>query len=240
MEFFIVYYILGIVMLPGLIFAIVAEVKVKSSYSEMSKILSKKGIPAWQVARQILDKNNLQHITLEKISGTLTDNYDPKKERIALSEKVYDGTDVASIGIALHEVGHAIQFAQEYGPAKMRLALVPVINISSQILWPMIFIGFLFNFFGGWDNIVGQIFIWLAIAFFSLTLLFSLITLPTELDASKRAKEELVSVGALDSEEMVGASKVLNAAALTYVASLVVSILSLLRFLLAIQVMKDR
>jgi len=240
MDFFITYYLLGIIMIPGIIFAIVAEVKVKSAYSEMSQVFSKKGVPAWQIARQVLDKNNLQHITLEKISGTLTDNYDPKKERVALSEKVYDGTDVASIGIALHEVGHAIQHAQEYGPAKVRLALVPVLNISSQILWPLIFIGLLFNFFGGFDNIVGQIFIWLAIAFFSLSLLFSLITLPTEIDASKRAKAELISVGALDSQEMVGASKVLNAAALTYVASLVVSILSLLRFLLTILAMRER
>ncbi len=240
MDFIITYYLLGIILIPGLIFAAIAQAKVSSTYSQMAKIQSKKGIPAWQVAREVLDKNNLQHITLQQVSGTLTDHYDPKKEKIGLSSKVYSGTDVASIGIALHEVGHAIQDAEEYKPAKIRLALVPVINISSQFLWPLIIIGFMFGFFGSWDNIVGQIFIWCAIAFFSLSILFSLITLPTEFDASKRAKSELIKATALDGEEMVGVNKVLHAAALTYVAALVVSVLSLLRFILAIMAVRDR
>lgn len=239
MDFLIVYYVLGLVMLPGIILAMIAQAKVSSAYSSMSKVQSKQGKPASLVAREVLDKHNLGHITLHKIPGTLTDHFDPKKQTISLSEKVYDGTDIASIGIALHEVGHAIQHAEEYGPAKMRLAIAPVLSFTSSILWPIVVIGLLFGFFGGFDNIVGQIFIWIGIAFFSLSLIFSLITLPTEFDASKRAKLELAD-GRMDEEELAGAKKVLSAAALTYVASLVMSILSLLRFILAIIAVKNR
>ena len=238
MDFLIVYYLMGIIIIPGIIFAIVAQSKVSSAYNKMSKIMSKKGIPAWQVARQILDKNNLQHITIEQVPGKLTDFYDPKHNKIGLSESVYASTDVASIGIALHEVGHAIQHDQDYAPAKIRLALVPIMNFSSNILWPIIIFGLIFNVFAGFDNIVGQIFIWIGIAFFFLSFLFSLITLPTEYDASKRARQQLEESGAMDAEELIAVKKVLNAAALTYVASLLVSILSLLRFVLAVLVIK--
>ena len=239
MDYYIVYYLLGIIMLPGIIFAIITQIKVTNAYNTQSKVQAKSGKSASTIAREVLDKHNLQHVKLERISGNLTDNYNPKTEVISLSEKVFDGTDIASIGIALHEVGHAIQHAEEYRPAKLRLALVPILNFSSRFLWPLIFIGLIFNCFGGFDNIVGRVFIWLGIFFFSISLLFALITLPTELDASKRAKLELAG-GYMDEEELTGAKKVLKAAAMTYVASLVVSILSLLRFLLTIIIFRNK
>ncbi len=235
----ITYYVLGIILIPGIIFALVAQIKVQTTYSSMSKVTAKCGKTASQIAQEVLKKHNLGHIKIERISGHLTDNFNPKTLVVSLSEKVYDGTDIASIGIALHEVGHAIQHAEDYGPAKLRLALVPILNFSSSFLWPLIFIGFIFNFFGGFDNIVGIVFIWLGVAFFALSLLFTLITLPTELDASKRAKQELAT-GYMDEEELSGAKKVLTSAAMTYVASLVMSILTLARFLLTIAMMQKR
>lgn len=239
MEFFILYYLMGIIMLPGIIFAAVAQAKIYSAYHEYSEIQTKKQKKAKDVAREVLDKNGLQDISIQKISGNLTDNFNPKTGIVSLSEKVYEGTDVSSVSIALHEVGHAIQHSQNYKPAKIRLLMVPVLNVFSQMLWPLIIIGLIISFFAGFDNTVGQIFIGLGIGFFALSMIFSLITLPTELDASKRAKQELLATQNMDEEEIEGAKKVLSAAAMTYVASLLVSILTLLRFVLTILILKN-
>ena len=152
---------------------------------------------------------------------------------------MHDSSSVAALGIATHEVGHAIQHSKGYLPAKIRLALVPFINISSNLLWPILFIAIIFNVIGS-TGFIGYIFMWIAIVFFGLTLLFSLITLPTELDASKRALNILTEQQYLEGEELVGAKKVLKAAALTYVASLVNAILTVLRFVLTIIALKDR
>ena len=239
MDFFILYYVMGIIMIPGIIFASVAQAKIYSAYSNYSKIPTKKGERAKDVAERVLERNGLYEVSVQKISGNLTDNFNPKTQVVSLSEKVYDGVDIASISIALHEVGHAIQHAKGYAPAKMRLGLVPVINVFSQMLWPLVIIGLIISFFAGFNNIVGQIFIGLGVAFFALSTIFALITLPTELDASKRAKEQIMELNQMDEEELEGAKKVLSAAAMTYVASLLVSILNLLRFVLTILILRN-
>lgn len=239
MDYLVMYWIMGIVMIPGIIFAVIAQSKVYSAYHKWRDVPTQKGRTAAQVAREILDQNGLYDITVIKTPGEMTDHFDPKKKIVALSEGVHDSSSVAALGIATHEVGHAIQHSKGYLPAKIRLALVPFINISSNLLWPILFIGIIFNVIGS-TGFVGYIFMWIAIVFFGLTLLFSLITLPTELDASKRALTILTEQQYLEGEELVGAKKVLKAAALTYVASLVNAILTVLRFVLTIIVLKDR
>ena len=239
MDYLVMYWIMGIVMIPGIIFAIIAQSKVYSAYHKWRDVPTQKGRTAAQVAREILDQNGLYDITVIKTPGEMTDHFDPKKKIVALSEGVHDSSSVAALGIATHEVGHAIQHSKGYLPAKIRLALVPFINISSNLLWPILFIAIIFNVIGS-TGFIGYIFMWIAIVFFGLTLLFSLITLPTELDASKRALNILTEQQYLEGEELVSAKKVLKAAALTYVASLVNAILTVLRFVLTIIVLKDR
>lgn len=227
------YYIMGIILIPGLILAAVAQAKVTSNFSKYNQVLSKKGLTASQVARLILDSANLQHISIKKISGELTDNYDPKNQTISLSSDVYDSTSVAAIGIATHEVGHALQYASNYKPIKVRTILVSACNFASSLLWPLVLIGLFLNL--GLGTVAGNICMWSGVIIFSLSVIFNLVTLPVEYNASSRAKTILINAEILDSEEMVGVNKVLNSAALTYLAALVVSMLNLLRFLLVMK-----
>ena len=229
-----VYYILGIVLIPGLILGIIAQSKVQSNYHKYSNILTKRGKTANQVAREILDRNNLSNIQLTTTNKELGDHYDPKGEVIALSPGVHESSTISALGIACHEVGHALQDVAGYAPAKLRKFFVPVVNFCSAILWPLVIIGFLLDFGGSSNSIVGDICIYSGCAFFGLAILFSLITLPTELDASRRALKQLSENNYLDEEELLGAKKVLSSAALTYVASLVMAILTFLRFLLTV------
>ncbi len=224
------YYIMGIILIPGLIIATIAQAKVSTNFNKYSKVLSKKGLTACQVARLILDSAGLTSVKIEKINGNLTDNYDPKREVISLSQGVYESTSVASIGVATHEVGHALQYATNYKPIKIRMFLVHACNISSTLLWPLVVIGLILNL--GLGSVAGTVCLWCGIVLFGLSVLFNLITLPVEYNASNRAKSILINAGILDDEEMVGVNKVLNSAALTYVAALIVSMLNLARFLL--------
>lgn len=233
MDYFI-YWMLGIIMIPGIILAVIAQSKVYGSYSKWKNVASQKGKTASMVAREILDSNGLTNISIEHTSGQLTDFYDPKNEKIALSDEVYNGTSIAAIGIACHEVGHALQDAAGYGPAKIRQIIAPIITFGSRALWPLVILGFMFNIFGSVDGIVGTIFIAAGLGFYGLSLLFSLITLPTEFDASKRALKILSEEQYLYEDELKGAKQVLSSAALTYVADLVISILTVLRFVLTI------
>lgn len=228
------YYLLGIILIPGFIFAMVAQIKVTNSYERYKKITCAKQLTASQVARQMLDGSGLKHIQIKQIQGRLTDNYNPKTGIISLSQSVYNDTSVASIGIAAHEVGHALQFRDKYRPLIIRNIIIPMVNISSRMLWPLVIIGILFNFLIVPGSLFGTIMLWLGMAFFGLSMLLSLITLPVEYDASKRAYKMLIGTETLTNEEAFGAKNVLDAAALTYVAALVVSILSFLRFLLFI------
>lgn len=227
------YYLMGIILIPGLIFAAIAQGKVNRAYSTYSKVLSKSGKTAAEVARLILDTAGCTNIAVVKISGHLSDHFDPKKKRIALSNSVHDSTSVAALGIAAHEVGHAIQNKQNYLPLKLRSLLIPITNLSSVLLWPLIIIGLVFNFAAMPGSIVGDVFLWIGVAFFGISVLLNLITLPVEYNASRRAAKILSNSQILDEKETMGAKKVLNAAALTYVAALLVSVLNLLRFLIS-------
>lgn len=227
------YYLMGIILIPGLIFAAIAQGKVNRAYSTYSKVLSKSGKTAAEVARLILDTAGCTNIAVVKISGHLSDHFDPKKKRIALSNSVHDSTSVAALGIAAHEVGHAIQNKQNYLPLKLRSLLIPITNLSSVLLWPLIIIGLVFNFAAMPGSIVGDVFLWIGVAFFGISVILNLITLPVEYNASRRAAKILSNSQILDEKETKGAKKVLKAAALTYVAALLVSVLNLLRFLIS-------
>lgn len=239
MSAYIIYWLLGIIMIPGIILAIWAQTKVSTSFSKWKDVPSQKGKTAAEVAREILDNNGLTNISIEHVDGHLTDHYDPKNEKIALSDSVYNSTSIAAVGVACHEVGHALQDAAGYPPAKLRHVLVPVINFGSRALWPLVIFGFIFNIFGSVDGVVGIIFISAGLGFYGLSLIFSLITLPTEFDASKRALKILKEENYLvDDIENKGAKQVLWSAALTYVADLIVSILTVLRFVLTILILR--
>lgn len=225
------YYLMGIILLPGMIFAIYAQAKVNMEYDKYARVYAKTGITASDLLRQLLDGCGLSHIQVKRVSGNLTDHYDPKKEVICLSSDNYDSSSISALGIACHEFGHALQKQKKYVPYKVRSALVPVCNIGSQLLWPLVIIGICLNF-AAIESTIGNIFVWAGIGFFGLSVLFQLATLPVEFNASKRAIQLLRGTGTLDEEELVGTKKVLSAAALTYVAALVMAMLNLLRFLL--------
>lgn len=233
-EAYWLYYILGIILLPGIILGIYAQTKVNTNYNKYSKVLSKKGLSGSQVARLILDTAGLYDYKVVKISGKLTDNFNPKTKTVSLSQEVYDSTSVASLGIASHEVGHALQYANNYVPMKVRSIAIKVTNFASAFLWPIIMIGLLLDFVILTNSVVGDIFLIAGVTFFALAVIVDLVTLPVEFNASNRAKKILGESSICDSSEMVGVKKVLDSAALTYVASLVVSILNLLRFIIVV------
>ena len=199
------YYLLGIILIPGIIFAVVAQTKVTNAYDRYKKIACAKQLTASQVARQMLDGSGLKHIQIKQIQGHLTDNYNPKTGVISLSQSVYNDTSVAAIGIAAHEVGHAIQFRDKYKPLIMRNIIIPIVNISSRMLWPLIVIGILFNFLIIPGSVFGEIMLWVGIVFFGLSMILSVITLPVEYDASKRAYKMLTATDTLTNEEAFGA-----------------------------------
>lgn len=208
---------------PAMIFAIIAQIKVKSSFKKYSKVGSRRGNTASMIARRMLDKNGLQNIRIDYIGGSLTDYFDPKGQVIRLSETVYNSTSVAAIGIAAHEVGHAIQHSQEYMPIKIRLAIIPVTSFASKAAMPLVLIGIIFSI---------PFLVSAGIILFAAVAFFQLVTLPIEFNASSRAVEILENYMILDTDELPGAKKVLTAAALTYVAGLLVSLASLLRLIL--------
>ena len=187
-----------------------------------------RGYTAAMAARAVLDSNGLQNVAIERVRGNLTDHYDPKHNVIRLSDSVYDSGSTAAIGVACHEAGHALQYAEGYLPIKIRQAIIPITNIGSQLgLW-LFLIGLLFSYFSESLVIVAYI----GLALFSFTALFQLVTLPTEYNASNRAMEAIETCGILNETEQQSARKVLNAAALTYVAALAVSLTQILRLFL--------
>lgn len=225
------YVLMGIILIPGLIFAAVAQAKVNIAYKEYSKVVSNKNILAKEAARQILDGAGLQEVAIESVSGTLTDHYDPRSNVVRLSEDISNSSSIAALGIAMHEVGHAIQHNKGYFPAKLRSFAIGFSNISSYILWPLVVIGLVYNFIYV-DGIIGTVCLWSGVAFFGIAVIVNLVTLPVEYNASNRALKILESTHILDESEIPGCKKVLRAAGLTYVAALIVSILNLLRFVL--------
>jgi len=215
-----------VLILIMLILPIWASINVKTTFSKYSDVHNSRGLTADQVARQILDSNGLYNVSIERIPGNLTDHYDPQANVVRLSETVYGKTSVSAIGVAAHECGHACQHAEEYTPIKIRTALVPVTNICSH-LWYFAFLLGLVLF-----ESLPQL-IYVGIFMFAAVVLFQLVTLPVEFDASNRALRTLENDCILDSSEVPKARKVLRAAAMTYVTALVVSIIQLLRLLAA-------
>ena len=229
---YIEYTILGLILLPGLIFASITSIRVKSTFSKYSQVLSAKGITGAECARRILEYQGIRDVEVRRSSNSeLVDNFDPRSNTITLSADVYDSMSISALGVAAHETGHAIQHAEGYSLIKVRTILAHASNFMSAFVWPLILIGIVFNlaYIGG---IAGNVLLWCGVGFFGVSLIFSLITLPVELNASKRAIGLLVSTGCVDEMEVQGSKKVLKAAAMTYVAAIVVSILQLLRFLL--------
>lgn len=222
--------IIVIGVLATLIFAAFASAKVKSTFAKYNKVTTSIRIPACDVARQILDANGLYNIQVVRVSGNLTDHYDPKNNIIALSDTVYGSTAVGAIGVAAHECGHAIQYAKGYGPIKARNTMAPLVSICSSA-WLWIFII---------GTAIGSFFMAeLAIVFYAIVVLFQLITLPVEFNASSRAMATLKGMGLLHGEELVGARKTLTAAAMTYVASLLVSMMQLIRLIVRVNRRRD-
>ncbi len=205
------------------VISLIASARVKSTYAKYSKVLSARGLTADQVAQQILNGAGLPQIGVMQVAGDLTDHYNPNLQVVGLSQTVYGARSVAAIGVAAHECGHAIQDAENYAPIRIRNSIVPVVNFGSKLSWPLLLLGLLMSF----DPLV-LAGIWM----FSLVVIFQLVTLPVELNASHRAMRILEERGILGSEELKGARKVLSAAAMTYVAAAVGSLLQLARLLM--------
>lgn len=212
-----------ILIMPALLFALWAQIQVKSTFAKYSKIANQHGYTGAQVVRMILDRNGLQDIGIERIRGHLTDHYDPSKGVIRLSDDVYSSTSVAAIGVAAHECGHAVQHATQYGPLVIRNSSISITGFASNMAIPLFFIGLLFN---------SDSFALAGIVLFSVAVAIQLITLPVEFNASSRALATLEDSRILYDDEIPPARKVLRAAALTYVAATVVSIMTLLRLIL--------
>lgn len=210
-------------MLPGIILVLWASFRVRSTFNKYSSYENSRGLTGADAAQAVLSANGVDGVRIERVSGNLTDHYDPKSNVIRLSESVYDSRSVAAIGVAAHEAGHAAQYASSYKPIKWRMALVPVCNIGSQLSLPLLILGLALDFFG---------LVIAGIALFSLSVLFQLITLPVEFNASRRALQAIRERDLLYGDEYTAAKKTLSAAAMTYVASLLQSLLSLLYFVL--------
>ncbi|MGL4485188.1 MAG: zinc metallopeptidase [Anaerovoracaceae bacterium] len=219
-----------ILLLIGVVITLVAQAKVKSAYSKYSAVPNRNGITGYEAARKILDNNGLKDVKIENIGGTMSDHYDPKGRVMRLSAGVRDRATIASISIAAHESGHAIQHAKGYNPLKVRNAIAKPIGLVSNLSFPLILIGILISSVGYATQ--GKMLFDFGILFFAGVLIFQLVTLPVEFNASKRALQELDVSGIITSVEEVGAKKMLSAAAMTYVAALLVSILNLARLLL--------
>ena len=212
-----------IILIPGLLLAMYAQAKVSSTYNRYKKITSHSGYTGAQFARKMLNDNGLYDVTITQISGRMSDHYDPRANQVRLSAEVYNGTSIASLGIAAHEVGHAVQHATNYFPLTVRNLVVPVTNFSSSIYMLFIFIGIIMNSFS---------MIQFGIMLFAVIVIFQVITLPVEFNASRRAIATLGGDGVLDAEELSGAKRVLGAAAMTYVAAMVTAVLQLLQLLM--------
>jgi uncharacterized protein len=221
-AFFMTYYGSMILLIPAILLGIWAQFKVRSSFKKFSKIRSVSGATGFQAARYLLDQNNLNDIKIEIIGGNLSDHYDPRSRVMRLSEAVANSSSLAALGVAAHETGHALQHAQKYIPIQLRNAILPAANLGSTLLWPLAIGGLLF-----WGKLL-----WIGIALYSFAVLFHIVTLPVEFNASSRALVILNKGGFLVESEIPGAKAVLNAAAMTYVAATLAAILNLIRLII--------
>ena len=221
-------------LIPCVIITLFAQVKVQSAYTKYSKVANTRGMTGAQAAQYVLSSNGVTNVRIEPVSGKMTDHFDPRTNVIRLSEGVYNQSTIAAVGIACHEAGHAVQHAEGYTPNKIRSVLVPVANIGSKLSWLLITIGLIIPAFSAVSYNVGQIFLNLGIAFFACAVLFTIVTLPVEFNASSRALKCIRDNQLLVGDQYKGARSVLRAAAMTYVASALTAILQLIRLLLIV------
>ena len=219
-----------IFVLPALIFTLWASAHVKKVYAQHQTQYSQRGLTGAQAAETVLHRGGVYNVRIEMIGGNLSDHYDPKENVIRLSQEVYSGTSTASIGVAAHEAGHALQYAGDYLPIRVRAAIIPVTSIGSKLAMPLILIGLLFSAYGQQFGDIAM----LGVMCYGLCTLFQLLTLPVEFNASSRAIEAIEAEGILTNEETKGAGKVLRAAALTYVAALAASLAQFLRLFILV------
>lgn len=219
-----------IFVIPGLLLGLWAQMRVSSAFKKYSAVHAHNGMSAEEVARSMLNRSGCGEVSVRTVSGNLTDHYDPRNNTLRLSDGVYGSTSVAAIGVAAHECGHAMQQHEGYAPLKLRSALVPVVNLGSNLYFPIFLLGLVFS----WEPLL-----YVGIACFALTLVFALVTLPVEFNASGRALSVLEEQGYLSRNEMDGARAVLNAAAMTYVAAAISSLLQLVRLLIIARDRRD-
>lgn len=215
------------IVLPCLLLSLWASSQVNSTFKRYSKQLSQRRISGADAAKRVLQKYGIYDVRIERVSGNLTDHYDPKANVIRLSDSVWGSTSTAAIGVACHEAGHAVQYAENYGPIKIRAAIIPLTNLGSKLAMPLILLGILLSTFGSFSYTL----VYAGIACFSLSLIFQLITLPVEFNASRRAIVAIEEGNLLTDDELSGARKTLRAAAMTYVAAVAVSLGQLIRLL---------
>ena len=217
-----------VLVLPCLLLSLWASSNVNSTFKKYAKQFSVRRITGAQAAQRVLAANGVRGVRIDRVSGNLTDHFDPKTNVIRLSDSVYDSTSTAAIGVACHEAGHAVQYAVGYAPIKLRAAIIPITNFGSKLAMPLILIGILLSAMGN----ISYTFVYLGIAAFGLSLVFQLVTLPVEFNASRRAMQAIESGNILTEEEQKGARKTLTAAALTYVAATAVALAQLLRLIM--------
>lgn len=216
-----------VLVLPCLIFAMIASSRVNSTFKKYSNQYSQRRITGADAALRVLHANGVQGVRIERVSGNLTDHYDPRTNVIRLSDSVYSSTSTAAIGVACHEAGHAVQYAQNYAPIKLRAAIIPLTNFGSKLAMPLILLGIVCTFLGEFSTVL----VYLGIAAFGLSFVFQLITLPVEFNASRRAIRAIEEGNILTAEEQFGAKKTLQAAAMTYVAATATALAQLLRLI---------
>lgn len=235
LDFWKNYYLYIVLVLPCVIWAMIAQIRVQSAYGKFSRVRTMRGLTGAEAAEKILRSQGITNVAIAPCKGQLSDHYDPRSNTVFLSEGVYNSNSVAACGIAAHECGHAIQHAQGYAPLKLRAALVPITNLGSNLAMPLVLIGLLFSSFsyGFYIALAGVI-------CFATATVFQLVTLPVEFNASRRALSVLESEGIVSSEEKSGVRKVLWAAAMTYVAALFVSLANLLRILIIVMGGRNR
>nr|MBQ8245217.1 zinc metallopeptidase [Oscillospiraceae bacterium] len=216
-----------VLVLPCILLSLWASSNVNSTFRKYSQQFSRRGLTGAEAAQRVLLANGVRGVRIERVSGNLTDHYDPKTNVIRLSDSVYGNTSTAAIGVACHEAGHAVQYAESYAPIKLRAAIIPITNFGSKLAMPLILLGILFSAFGTMSDTL----VYLGIACFGFSLVFQLVTLPVEFNASRRALQTIESAQLLTEEEQYGAKKTLTAAALTYVAATAVALAQLLRLI---------
>ena len=221
-----------ILLLPAIIFTLIAQARVNSAFKRYSQVRNRKNLTGAEAARRMLDFNGLQDVRINAIGGNLTDHYDPRNRTLNLSQSVYGVNSVAAVSVACHEAGHALQHAKGYTPLGLRNSIVPAVNFASRLAWPMIFIGILLLSVGSYEmGYFGMLLLDIGIIGFAGVVVFHAVTLPVEFNASRRAIDKMEELGLVAVEDIPGSKKVLRAAALTYVAALATAVANLLRIL---------